>query len=379
MAEVVFWDFHIRVGSHHYGRLFLDDYNKVFFLSQYLHPFSLIKGKKVAYDMFWSWKDGVTKPEKNLLTYTPLSLIPYINYPFFASKRVAIHNIKLTSPYLPKLLKNYGFGKVDVLWITNPKYISITNFIEYRLLVYRKADDDKEFSAHPYSLKHLGEELLKKSDIVFATAKNLLEESKKLNRNSYYLPNGVNFEHFYDTKDDEPEDISSFAKPRILYVGAIEDWFDFDLLLKTAKKLKDYSFILIGPSNLNLSVLKKIPNLFILGPRNYCDLPAYMKYCDVGIIPFKKNKLCHSVNPIKLYEYFASGLPVVSTNLQEVANISSPAIIAKDEVDFAERLTQAIGDGKNKKEYFQFARNNSWQKRYDFVKEIISNNFNISL
>ncbi|HUU89932.1 MAG TPA: glycosyltransferase [Phycisphaerae bacterium] len=57
----------------------------------------------------------------------------------------------------------------------------------------------------------------------------------------------------------------------------------------------------------------------IHGRKPYEDLPAYCRCFDVGLIPFKINELTKAVNPIKLREYLAAGLPVVSTPLPEVA------------------------------------------------------------
>ncbi len=76
--------------------------------------------------------------------------------------------------------------------------------------------------------------------------------------------------------------------------------------------------MLIGDSAVDLSLYRTVPNMHFLGRRPYADLPAYCKGLDVGLIPFKINDLTRAVNPIKLREYLAAGLPVVSTPLPEV-------------------------------------------------------------
>ena len=207
---------------------------------------------------------------------------------------------------------------------------------------------------------------------MFATAKKLVDDSNKINSNTYYLPNGVNFKHFHNFSNNEPDDISRIKKPRILYVGAIDEWFDLNLLLRCSNKLQEYSFLLIGPSHIDLSILKNEPNIFILGSKDHNELPAYMKSSDVGIIPFRKSRLSDSINPIKLFEYFASGLPVVSTALQEVETLKSPAILAKNADEFISGLKEAVKKGKGLKKFIDFAKNNSWENRYTSVKKIIS-------
>jgi len=68
----------------------------------------------------------------------------------------------------------------------------------------------------------------------------------------------------------------------------------------------------------DLAPYRGIPNMHFLGRRPYADLPAYCKAFDVGLIPFKVNRLTEAVNPIKLREYLAAGLPVVSSPMPEV-------------------------------------------------------------
>jgi glycosyltransferase involved in cell wall biosynthesis len=112
-----------------------------------------------------------------------------------------------------------------------------------------------------------------------------------------------------------------------------------------------------------------VPNVHILGVRPYAQLPPYLHHCDVGVIPFLKTPLTDNINPVKIFEYFASGLPVVSTNMYEVEQLHSPALITKTPGEFVDALKEARDYGRGHAEYLQFARANSWQKRYARIKE----------
>ena len=114
------------------------------------------------------------------------------------------------------------------------------------------------------------------------------------------------------------------------------------------------------------------PNVFILGRRSYRDLRASLRYANVGIIPFKNNLLASTIHPVKLYEYFASGLPVVATNLEEIRAIDSPALLADDKESFAEMVLQAVEGGKNKKEFYQFGAKNCWSERFKIIQQLVS-------
>jgi glycosyltransferase involved in cell wall biosynthesis len=85
-----------------------------------------------------------------------------------------------------------------------------------------------------------------------------------------------------------------------------------------------------------------MPNIHFLGARSYRDLPAYCAHIDAGLIPFKLNELTMSVNPIKLREYLAAGLPVASTPLPEVKPYSECVRIGAGVEDFTAAIEAAL-------------------------------------
>jgi len=92
-----------------------------------------------------------------------------------------------------------------------------------------------------------------------------------------------------------------------------------DLLADVARQRPQWHIVLVGDSTVDLTAYRSLPNMHFLGRKPYADLPAYCRHFDVGLIPFKINELTKAVNPIKLREYLAAGLPVVSTPLPEAA------------------------------------------------------------
>ena len=147
-------------------------------------------------------------------------------------------------------------------------------------------------------------------------------------------------------------------------------------LREIALKLPNFSLVLIGPVEISLSCLKDFPNVFVLGKRFFKDISNYLKYADVGIIPFKDNLLTNAIHPLKLYEYFAAGLPVVSRDLEEIRKMNPPAFLAKDKETFIEMIIQAYQKGKNKEEYYEFARRNSWDERFKVIKQYVLERLN---
>jgi glycosyltransferase involved in cell wall biosynthesis len=124
---------------------------------------------------------------------------------------------------------------------------------------------------------------------------------------------------------------------------------------------------LIGRADIDLSRFNAIQNVRYVGPKPYADLPPYLAYADVGIIPFKRTRLVDSVSPIKLFEFFASGLPVVSTRWTELERLDSPALLASTADEFTRMVTDTIRQNwkaSQGERYRAYARENSWDARF---------------
>lgn len=102
------------------------------------------------------------------------------------------------------------------------------------------------------------------------------------------------------------------------YVGTIGTWFDWNWVVRLALARPTDRIRLIGP--VFTPVPSALPLNIVMLPR--CDhrqaLHAMQDF-DVGLIPFRRNRLTASVDPIKFYEYRAHGLPVLSTDFGEMS------------------------------------------------------------
>jgi glycosyltransferase involved in cell wall biosynthesis len=191
-------------------------------------------------------------------------------------------------------------------------------------VVYYCVDDHASFSGYNRAQVLSDEkELCRRSDLVITTAMALQAAKASWNPNTILVPHGVDYEHFSRAVREElscPADLAAIPKPRLGFFGLIRDWVDVDLLAQVAQRRTDWHFVMIGDadSNLNIGKYRSIPNLHFLGRKPYETLPAYCRHLDIGLIPFKINDLTVAVNPIKLREYLAAGLPVISTPLPEV-------------------------------------------------------------
>lgn len=262
------------------------------------------------------------------------------------------------------LMQLFGFFS-PAIWVNQPYWLPVISSITKRALVYDCLDEISGFTGHSDVIL-FEESLIKKANLVLCTAERLHKRCLSYNPNSHLVPNAVDFDHFKKALDDGlsiPDGIKDIPSPIIGYIGCIGDWFDMNLLLEIASKNPQWSFVIIGPIVCSMPFNADIPsNIYFLGKRNYCDLPSYLKQFDVGIIPFKINPLTLSTNPVKLYEYFAGGKPVVSTELPEVCKYKPVVATATDSKDFSGQIKLAL-ENKNIKAYLNIAMANTWDVR----------------
>jgi len=163
--------------------------------------------------------------------------------------------------------------------------------------------------------------LCERVDLVFCTARTLLERKGAYNPNTFLASHGVDHAHFakaLDPRTEIAEEIRNLPKPIFGFIGLVQDWVDVEFFAYLAERRKDASIVVVGKSLVDLSRLEKYKNIHLLGRKPYESLPSFCKGFDVSLIPFVQNELTRNVNPIKLREYLSAGLAVVSTDIPEV-------------------------------------------------------------
>lgn len=209
-------------------------------------------------------------------------------------------------------------------WVYTPTVADYLDLMSEGRLVYHCVDRWWEFSEYDASLMRRSHELLcRASSVVIASASELLDDCLPLNRNSHLVRHGVDWAHFAPaalTPDgfERPEELLDVEGPLIGFWGLIHDWVDVEGVAKLAKALPHATVVLIGSTRTDVSSLRALPNVRLLGRKAYSSLPGYARWFDVALVPFHLNELTRAVNPIKLREYLSAGVPVVATGLPEV-------------------------------------------------------------
>ena len=374
LATANYWGSPIQTGSQHYARQFAAAHWRVAYLSDQISPLHLLRWKSRAYtrDKFSLWMRGGTRAaDGRIFAYNHMTLLPIHNAPILRSEAVANHTFDATVPNVFRRLRREGFETLDLLWIDHLLYADLPDRVKATQSVYRLADDPRLFSdTYPPSLLRRFETLVRRVDRVIVTARRLHEQVARIRGDDgvFYIPNGADYDHFAAAAPVPPE-YSRIPEPRVVYAGSLEPWFDVDVVAAAARARPQVSWVIIGPARIPMGTLAGLPNVHLLGPRPYAVLPGYIAHAQAGIIPFRPSEQIDAVNPIKLYEYLAAGIPVVATAWAELEHMRPPALLARGAAEFIDAIDQALATGdRGGDERRAFARQNSWAQRFQRVR-----------
>ncbi|MEE9322806.1 MAG: glycosyltransferase [Granulosicoccus sp.] len=181
------------------------------------------------------------------------------------------------------------------------------------------------------------------SDLVFANCESLADTMRPFANNIHVVANGA--ERFAELPPmDRPESLKNISGPIAGYVGNLRDRIDWLLLQEVVTKLPDVSFVFYGPSsnNANADSLAKHANVHMLGVVPYADLARHLRAFDVALVPHINNRLTEHMNPLKVYNYYAAGLPIVSSDVSNLENVGEILQTAANPAEFSNAVRQAI-------------------------------------
>ncbi|RDY22109.1 glycosyltransferase [Criibacterium bergeronii] len=272
----------------------------------------------------------------------------------------------------PELVLKAIKRKSVIVLCTWAVQLSFINLLDNPIIWYDILDKIDFFSMYDNAYKNSHDKLVKYAHILSYSSK-LLEKYTNKRKDALYLPNAVNVEDFMKNKSAKNEFIKEIKNKYdniIGYYGAVEKWFDQNLLYELAKKHTKWAFVIIGYVGVDIEKLKKLNNIYFVGKIPYEKLSGYANYFDVAIIPFIVNDLTNCVSPVKFFEYSALGKPVVSTNISEMLCYESDIVkIANSPMEFDKALTQVLQLSQDyvASKAKELAEKNTWAKRVKAV------------
>lgn len=304
---------------------------------------------------------GITEPWPNLHVLGPMAV------PAFGSFARLINSSVFRSQIL-RAMKKLDFER-PISWSFLPSSAPVSGTLGEELVIYHCVDEFSAFTGAPAEIEKMEASLARRADLVLVSAERLRTAKLPLNPNTHVVRHGVDHAHFARALDPStplPADLAPLPKPVIGFFGLLADWVDLDLIRAVADAFPHASVVLLGKVQTSLAPLAGATNVHLMGRRPYEELPAWCKGFDVGLMPFVENELAANSNPLKVREYLAAGLPVVSTPVPEVARLPD-CRIASGRAAFVDAVRAALADPKPRSARSQAIASESWEAR---VKEI---------
>lgn len=293
-----------------------------------------------------------------------LDVVPFALMPWGLFNRGREPNPWVLLPTLTKTLRRFGVSNIDILAVDEPRFAKNVPDLRYRKLIYRATDlyaslrRDERISKAERRVCSL-------ADLVIGTSEPVASHLSSLGCGSQpiLIENGVDFEAFAPARA-EPTDLARIPRLRLVYVGATDDRFSVEDVRTAAKANPTMSFVLIGPASRKVrSTFAGSENVYLLGPRRYEEIPAYMQHCDIGLLPLSQHPANRGRSPMKLYEYAACGLPVFATLTPELHRRQLPFVFLHEVGNLAEALARCLAEAErlDREEIKAVAARQSWR------------------
>lgn len=317
-----------------------------------------------------SFTEPVREVEPNIHVLNPLAI------PTYGNDAVRKFNEKFLVSQVKKAMRKLKFQN-PINMVFNPAAGLLAGKLGESELIYYCVDEYTAFTGVASGLKEIEEDLFRKSDLVIVSAEKLFESKQHFNENTFVIRHGTDWKHFRKALSEEtkiPDEIVNLPKPIIGFHGLLADWVDFELLKKIAEHFKNGSVVLIGKITVDaekkIKILDNIPNIHFLGRKPYAELPSFCKAFDIALNPFEISELTLAANPLKVREYLAAGLQVVSTDIPEV-RILDNCLIGENHADFIEKIEFVLKNPKSKEAISDGISHESWEAKIDELREIM--------
>jgi teichuronic acid biosynthesis glycosyltransferase TuaH len=182
------------------------------------------------------------------------------------------------------------------------------------------------------------------------------------------IPNGIDPEEWREI-GEPPEWFARLPRPRLLYVGSLENRVDVDQLAEVSGTYPDGSVVLVGPlqDGAHFAAVRELPNVVIragLAPRP--EVVRLIGAAEACLIPHVGNRLTEAMSPLKLYEYLAGGRPVAAVDLPPIAAVEGRVALAPVGGPLAPAVGKALALGPAPEaERLQFLERHAWSGRFD--------------
>lgn len=293
---------------------------------------------------------------------------------------------------ISKWLFNFQFSILikkinpDVLIITSPFYKDLLDY-DLKVKVYFVFDNYKLYKGWNVNLVDKFEkEISEKADYIFTSSNSLKDYlTKHYNLSGdiiKHIPNATNDNYYYNSSVYNSP-LKNLQRPIAGCIGVIDDKrLDMGLLEKLIDKFPSVSFVFVGNVKVVISKGKyknifNSKNVFLTGRQSRDKIPEYLWSFDVCLLPMQNNDFNYFISPVRLFDYIASGKPIISTYIPEVEFLFKDLVnICKDHADFLKKFDELYKvnfiDNMNELR-LQKATEHTWKSRSKFIIKLLEN------
>ncbi|HEX4441213.1 MAG TPA: glycosyltransferase, partial [Thermoanaerobaculia bacterium] len=223
--------------------------------------------------------------------------------------------------------ERFGIARAAVL-VESPFWTPLAAALRDELgwpFVYDCLDAHEGFATNrPGVLSGAESDATRAADLVVATSEPLTRRLASGGAPARLLPNACDYELFAHLPPPAPRGTDALV---VGYAGALDAWFDFELLAAAARMRPGWRFEIVGGLENAAAAPANLSNVVFFGERPHREMPERRSRFDVEIIPFRLSPLTHATDPVKLYEAAAAGRAVVATPMESLEPLAKRGLV----------------------------------------------------
>ncbi|HEV8043142.1 MAG TPA: glycosyltransferase [Bryobacteraceae bacterium] len=337
------WGAHWSVAQQVASRLAPE--NRVIYVEPFHPPFAWLRNKhRVLRQYRDSQFPQIREVQPGIIVYQPR--FPYLPGNMRVPLAYGINGV-LYRRELQSMMRKLEVEK-PIFWAFFAQSLVVSTF-GCDLFVYDCVDDWPSFFSVPVErswVERVDLALTRRADIVFAGSQPLADKKAGQSKNIHVVNHAADVDHFLKASAPEtivPADIDKLPRPRIGFVGMIDSLrFDAGLIARLAQN-PTYQIVIVGGfMNGAERLIPTLPNIHVLGMKSVPDLPGYIKGMDVCVMPYLVNETTRYIFPLKLFEYLASGKPIVATPIPAVQQHADFIYVGRTADEIAALVDEAL-------------------------------------
>jgi glycosyltransferase involved in cell wall biosynthesis len=282
---------------------------------------------------------------------------------------------------LARVLEREGFVPATY-YVWQPGYQDTVARLKTQPIVYHCYDKyDRYVGSRAHEMRRQETWLARHAQLCVAASAELGEYLEELGaRDVLILRHGVDVDRFRPGLT--PADgLSGIPHPRIGVVARFNEGLDIATLEYLARQRPQWSLVLIGGQHFTdgharerFGRLSALPNVHHVGPQPPNQVPNWLNGLDVALMCYDLAAWGPYNQPIKMYEYLACGLPVVSSNVRAARELETLVTCCDAAEEWVGAIEHALGANSPAAVSCRlaFARANTWDRRASELRSALA-------